>query len=107
MNLLADITFTPKRITLIVYASYLVFLSIVAFIAYYSDKKKATKGKYRTKEKTLLTLSIVGGAFGGMLSMVLFHHKTSKEHWYFTFVNLLGIAIHLTTLLVLIFVVQF
>ena len=96
-----------KQIVIIAYAGWLVLLSLIAFIAYGVDKKKAEKGKWRTKEKTLLLLSFLGGAFGGYPAMLIFRHKTKGEHWYFTAVNLLGLAIHITLMVLLIFVFQF
>lgn len=98
---------TTKQIVIIAYASWLVLLSIITFIAYGVDKSKAKKGKYRTKEKTLLCLSFFGGAFGGYPAMLIFRHKTKAEHWYFTAVNLLGLAIHITLMILLIFVFKF
>ena len=98
---------TTKQIVIIAYAIYLVLLSLITFIAYGADKKKAEKGKYRTKEKTLLLLSFLGGAFGGYPAMLVFRHKTKGEHWYFTAVNLLGLAVHITLMLLLIFVFNF
>lgn len=98
---------TTKQIIIIAYASYLVLLSLITFIAYGADKKKAEKGKYRTKEKTLLLLSFLGGAFGGYPAMLIFRHKTKGEHWYFTAVNLLGLIIHITLLVLLIFIWNF
>ena len=98
---------TTKQIVIISYAAYLVLLSLITFIAYGVDKKKAIKGKYRTKEKTLLLLSFLGGAFGGYPAMLVFRHKTKGEHWYFTAVNLLGLAIHITAMILLIFVINF
>ena len=47
---------TTKQIVMIAYGAYLILLSLITFIAYGADKKKAEKGKYRTKEKTLLLL---------------------------------------------------
>ena len=96
-----------KQIVIIAYASYLVLLSIITFIAYGADKKKAKDHKYRTKEKTLLGLSFFGGAFGGYPAMLIFRHKTKAEHWHFTAVNLLGLAIHITLMILLIFVFKF
>ena len=96
---------TTKQIVLIAYGAYLILLSIITFIAYGADKKKAKDGKYRTKEKTLLLLSLFGGAFGGYPAMLIFRHKTKAEHWYFTAVNLLGLAIHIALILLLIFVI--
>ena len=98
---------TTKQIVIISYAAYLILLSIITFIAYGADKRKAKKGKYRTKEKTLLTLSFLGGAFGGYPAMLVFRHKTKGEHWYFTAVNLLGLAVHITLMILLIFVFKF
>ncbi len=98
---------TTKQIVILAYAGWLVLLSIIAFIAYGVDKSKAKKGKWRTKEKTLLLLSFLGGAFGGYPAMLIFRHKTKGEHWYFTAVNLLGLAIHITLVILLIFVFKF
>ena len=96
-----------KTIVLIAYGAYLVLLSLITFIAYAIDKKKAEKGKWRTKEKTLLFLSFLGGAFGGYPAMLILRHKTKAEHWYFTFVNILGLLIHITLLILLLFVFKF
>ena len=98
---------TTKQIVILANAGWLVLLSIIAFIAYGVDKRKAKKGKWRTKEKTLLLLSFLGGAFGGFPAMLVFHHKTKGEHWYFTVVNILGLMIHTTILILLIFVINF
>ena len=98
---------STKQIVIIAYASYLVLLSIITFIAYGADKKKAKDHKYRTKEKTLLGLSFFGGAFGGYPAMLMFRHKTKGEHWYFTAVNLLGLAIHITLMILIIFIFKF
>ena len=99
--------FTLKEIVLMSYGAFLILLSIITFFAYRIDKKKAIKGAYRTKEKTLLGLSFFGGAFGGYPAMLIFRHKTKREHWYFTAVNLLGIAIHITLMILFVFVIKF
>lgn len=98
--------FSTKEIIMMVYGGYLILLSIVTFIVYHADKKKAEKGKYRTKEATLLTLSFLGGAFGGYPAMLIFRHKTKAEHWYFTFVNILGILLHIAIMAVLYFLLK-
>ena len=96
-----------KQIVILAYGAYLIFISLITFFAYAIDKRKAIKKKYRTPEKILLTLSLLGGAFLGYPSMLIFRHKTTKEHWYFTFINILGIIIHLAILLTLIFFINF
>ena len=98
---------TTKQIVIIAYASYLVLLSLITFIAYGVDKKKAKSGKWRTKEKALLLLSFLGGAFGGYPAMLVFRHKTKSEHWYFTAVNWLGLIIHTALMILIIFVFKF
>ena len=60
---------------------YLVAINLIAFLAMLIDKKKAEKGKWRTKEATLLTLALIGGSIGEIIGMYVFHHKT--KHWYF------------------------
>lgn len=96
-----------KLIVLIAYGSYLLLLSLITFIAYHNDKRKAEKGKWRTKEATLLLLSFLGGAFGGYPAMLIFRHKTKLEHWYFTFVNILGIILHIALIVCLLFIFNF
>ena len=71
---------------------YFALMSIVTFALYAADKHKATTGAWRIPEKVLLLMSFLGGAIGGFLAMQLVRHKTKAEHWYFTVVNLLGIA---------------
>ena len=101
------VSLTNKQIVLIAYGAYLLLLSLITFIAYHYDKEKAIKGSYRTKEKTLLLLSFFGGAFGGYPAMLIFRHKTKGEHWYFTAVNLLGVALHAALLILIAFVFPF
>ena len=76
-----------------IYIIYLIIISLLTFLIYFIDKVKAKAKAWRTPEKTLLILSLLGGAFGGSLAMLLIRHKT--KHWYFVAVNLLGVLIHL------------
>ncbi len=56
---------------------YILFImNIVSFGMCYNDKKRAIKHKRRISEKTLLLISLCGGAFGFFIAMYLFHHKT-------------------------------
>ena len=95
---------TTRQWILIIYGAYLVLLSFITFVAYFADKQQATKGGSRVPEKVLLLMSFFGGAYGGFASMQLFRHKTAGEHWYFTAVNLLGIAVHSALLVCIAFV---
>ena len=98
---------TLKQIVLLAYGGYLILLSLITFILYYADKKKAEKKKWRIPEKVLLLCSLLGGAFGGYPAMLLFRHKTKGEHWYFTFINILGILIHVAALVAIAFFIKF
>ena len=98
---------STKQIVLIIYISYLVLLSIITFFLYLTDKKKAKKCKWRIPEKVLLLCSLFGGAYLGFPVMLIFRHKTKGEHWYFTFINLLGLIIHTTLIILIIFVFKF
>ncbi len=81
------------------YLIFIAVMSLVAFSLYGIDKQKARNGEWRISEKALLLASLFGGAVGGFLAMQLFRHKT--RHWYFTAVNLFGIALHVTLFFVI------
>ena len=81
-------------------AAFFAVMSLIALILYKVDKVKAEKGKWRTKEATLLGFGFFGGALGALAGMKLFRHKT--KHWYFWAVNILGIALHIAVLVLII-----
>ncbi len=60
---------------------YIGIISILAFILFGLDKRKAKKHKWRIPEKTLLGMCLIGGFVGGFIGMQTFRHKT--KHWYF------------------------
>ena len=70
---------------------YLIMINIIAFIAYIVDKWLAIRNKRRISEYHLLTLSIFGGAFLGLISMYLVRHKTRK--YKFLIINILSIIL--------------
>ncbi len=78
------------------YLYLLIFLLIMSFITYCfyaNDKRKAKNGAWRTKEATLLLLSFLGGALGGLFAMYGLRHKNRK--WYFNVVNFGSLIIHI------------
>ena len=74
----------------------LLIMSVLTFLVYGLDKHAAKSNSWRTPEKRLLVFGLAGGAAGGILGMLVFHHKTRKL--YFWIVNLIGIAWQITTL---------
>lgn len=55
----------------------LCLVSIITFILFGLDKRRAVTHNWRIPEKTLLICSLFGG-IGGFLGMIIFHHKTRK-----------------------------
>lgn len=76
-----------------IYICLIVIMSLITFILYGVDKRKAQKNKWRIKEATLLLLSFLFGSIGGLIGMYGLRHKT--KHWYFVFVNYLSFIIHI------------
>ncbi len=72
---------------------YYLAINLTAFTFMYIDKKKAIKDKYRIPEKTLFTLSLIGGFVGSHLGMETFRHKT--KHMKFYVVNILSLVLHI------------
>lgn len=87
-----------RYILLAVYVCYLIVFSLLAFVVYGKDKKMAEDhgGPKRIKEKTLLELTIFGGAIGAFVARKKFHHKTDKG--YFTFTILTSLVCQLAVL---------
>ncbi len=79
---------------------YLITLNLVGLYVMWSDKRKARLHKWRTPEKVLFLVSILGGSIGTWAGMYLFHHKT--RHWYFV-VGMPLIVILQVILIVLLF----
>lgn len=57
---------------------YLICINFFAFLCFGIDKYKAIRRKWRISESFLLSLSVLGGAFGGLIGMILFRHKIRK-----------------------------
>ena len=57
--------------------AYLAIVNVVTFTLFVVDKLKAMAGAWRVREAVLLGFSLVGGALGGLLGMLLAHHKVN------------------------------
>ncbi len=57
---------------------YLICINLFAFLCFGVDKYKAIRKKWRISEAFLLSLTVIGGAFGSLAGMILFRHKIRK-----------------------------
>lgn len=55
---------------------YLIILNLAGLIFMWSDKRKAIRHAWRTPEKTLFGIALLGGSAGILAGMYLFRHKT-------------------------------
>lgn len=88
-----------------VYLSLMAFMSLLTFLLYRKDKKRAIEGKERIKEKTLLLFSCYNGAIGSLIGRIVSHHKTDKK--YFSIVIYFSLIIQLFTLCLLTYLTYF
>lgn len=72
--------------------SYLISVSMISFIVFSIDKLQAVRGSTRLPEASLLTITILGGVAGSVLSMILFRHKIRKHS--FWLVVIISGAVH-------------
>ena len=61
---------------------YVVGINLLGFVLMIFDKFKAKKSMYRTAEKTLLTVALLGGSIGSLIGMYLVRHKTKHARFF-------------------------
>lgn len=71
--MIEEIVITPEMIIL-----YVLIINLIGFLIMGLDKFKAKKGFWRTPEKTIFTITLLGGGIGTVTGMYLFRHKTKK-----------------------------
>lgn len=59
--------------------------SLATFIAYAIDKSAAQAGRWRTQEKTLHLLALIGGWPGALIAQNRLRHKSNKTSFLLTF----------------------
>ena len=59
---------------------YLVAMNVVGYVAFRKDSRLARQGHrhHRIPETRLLMYAALGGAFGALIAMKRYHHKTNK-----------------------------
>ena len=63
------------------FLGYVLLINLLLFILMGMDKRAAKRKKWRIPERRLLTLGIIGGGIGGILGMLVFHHKTHRIYF--------------------------
>ena len=58
------------------FGAYFLIINIIGFVMMYSDKQKAKKDQYRTREKSFFVVSLLLGGIGTYIGMYKFRHKT-------------------------------
>jgi uncharacterized membrane protein YsdA (DUF1294 family)/cold shock CspA family protein len=60
-------------------------LNLLTFLAYWQDKRAASKGHWRISESTLHVLAIAGGWQGAWFAQQVLRHKSRKESFRVTY----------------------
>lgn len=55
---------------------WLILISLISVIVTVADKVKAKSGSQRVPEATLMLLSVLGGSFAMLVTMLIIRHKT-------------------------------
>ncbi|HEX9026304.1 MAG TPA: DUF1294 domain-containing protein [Clostridium sp.] len=59
--------------------TYLFIINLLGFFIMLIDKQRAIHKEWRIPEKTLIGISVFGGAIGMLLGMSSFRHKTKHK----------------------------
>jgi uncharacterized membrane protein YsdA (DUF1294 family) len=68
----------PQTVDLRYVWSYALFISIVTYLHYWHDKRRALSGGWRTPESTLHINELLGGWPGAFLAQRVLRHKIAK-----------------------------
>ena len=61
---------------------YFFLMNIVTFVTFWIDKNLSKHNQSRVSESTLVLMSALGGAAGGLAAMYLFRHKTRHAKFF-------------------------
>lgn len=76
------------------YAGLTVVMSLLSFVYYGIDKRRARRDKQRIPERRLHLFALLGGWPGALIAQRFFHHKTQKMT--FRLLYWLIVALHLS-----------
>ena len=78
---------------------YLLVINLIGFLSMGFDKFKAKNNFWRTKEKTLFMIALIGGSIGSIIGMYTFRHKTKHNTFVYGMPIILSIQIGVVTYL--------
>ena len=81
------------RIGILVIAAAYVLMSLVTFVAYWVDKRRARQGRRRIPERTLHRLELLGGWPGGLVAQRVVRHKRRKRSYMLRFWGVVGVHV--------------
>ncbi|HEF4759950.1 TPA: DUF1294 domain-containing protein [Pseudomonas putida] len=84
LPLIGSLSMWLRGVSLIPLAAYGI-VSVLAFLLYWSDKRKARADHWRTPENVLHALEFAGGWPGALLAQQVFRHKTRKVSFQLVF----------------------
>ena len=79
---------------------YLIVINVSGFLIMGFDKWKAKRGSWRIPEKTLFTITLMGGGVGTIAGMYTFRHKTQKAKFVFGFPAIIVIQIVIALMII-------
>lgn len=65
--------------------------SLISFVQYWQDKARASNGRWRTSERALHLVELLGGWPGALVAQQCFRHKTRKLSYQLVFWGIVGL----------------
>lgn len=91
--------FAPKTLLLFLVYQF-ISINLVAFLAYWVDKRAAVRGAWRIPERNLHALEMLGGWSGALVAQKVLRHKNKKKSYRaeFAFVLVMQLGFVVTVL---------
>ena len=86
---------------LLAYLTIVLVMSLVTFVAYGVDKRRAQADRYRVSEKSLHLVALFGGWPGAWLARRTFRHKTQKLP--FLVISWMIVLVHVSLVLCIVY----
>ncbi|MCX5690364.1 MAG: DUF1294 domain-containing protein [Planctomycetota bacterium] len=65
----------------LMFASLTAVMSLITYVSFAIDKRRAINGSWRTRESTLQLMELLGGWPGAVLAMMVIRHKTKDAKY--------------------------